>query len=68
MTTKLQISGMTCGHCEMAVKKALAAVPGVTEVVDVSKDRGEAVVEGTAVAEALVAAVTDQGYEAKAAS
>lgn len=68
MTTKLQISGMTCGHCEMSVKKALAAVPGVTHVIEVSKDRGEAVVEGTAATSALVAAVTEQGFEARIAS
>jgi len=28
----LEITGMTCGHCVAAVKKALAAVPGVGEV------------------------------------
>ena len=28
----LAITGMTCGHCVAAVKKALAAVPGVVEV------------------------------------
>jgi len=28
----LEITGMTCGHCVAAVKKALAAVPGVAEV------------------------------------
>ena len=29
----LAITGMTCGHCVAAVKKALADVPGVVEVV-----------------------------------
>jgi mercuric transport protein len=28
----LAITGMTCGHCVAAVKKALAAVPGVEAV------------------------------------
>jgi len=28
----LTITGMTCGHCVAAVKKALAAVHGVVEV------------------------------------
>lgn len=65
MATKLQISGMTCGHCEMSVKKALEAVPGVTQVISVSKDSNSAEVEGTASAEALVSAVTEQGYEAR---
>ena len=26
---ELAVNGMTCGHCEMRVKKALLAVPGV---------------------------------------
>ncbi len=63
MATTLHISGMTCGHCEMSVRKALAAVPGVTRVVAVSKDRGEAVVEGSATAEALKAAIVEEGYQ-----
>ncbi len=29
-TTTLQIDGMSCGHCVGSVKKALAAVDGVT--------------------------------------
>ena len=33
----LKVTGMTCGHCEMAVKKALAAVPGVERVVSVDR-------------------------------
>jgi copper chaperone len=31
-TTTLQVTGMTCGHCEKAVKTALLNVVGVTEV------------------------------------
>lgn len=65
MTTKLQITGMTCGHCEAAVKKALEEVPGVTEVTDVSKDREQAVVEGEVSADALISAVAEEGYEAR---
>lgn len=29
--TKIEIEGMSCQHCVMAVKKALGAVPGITE-------------------------------------
>jgi copper chaperone len=61
----LKVKGMTCGHCEAAVRKALTAVPGVTRVVEVSRERGEAKVEGQADAGALVKAVRDQGYEAE---
>lgn len=62
LATRLRISGMTCGHCEMAIRKALETVAGVSRVVSVSKDQGEAVVEGSAFAEALKSAVTAEGY------
>ena len=62
---KLKIEGMTCNHCVMAVKKALSQVPGVKEVVEVSLDRGEALIEGEAPLEALVNAVREEGYEAR---
>lgn len=63
MTTRLQISGMTCGHCEGAIRNALEAVAGVSRVVSVSRDRGEAVVEGPASVEVLKAAVAGEGYQ-----
>ncbi|MCC6900414.1 MAG: heavy-metal-associated domain-containing protein [Polyangiaceae bacterium] len=59
---------MTCGHCEGAVKKALAGVPGVERVVSVDRARQEAVVDGTPDASALVAAVVDEGYQAEVAT
>ncbi|HEY3355722.1 MAG TPA: cation transporter [Polyangia bacterium] len=62
---KLKVKGMTCGHCEQAVSKALGAVPGVTRVVHVSREREEAVVEGQADLRALVAAVREEGYTAE---
>lgn len=43
MEKTLEITGMVCGHCEMAVKKALEAVDGV-ESADVSHEKGTAVV------------------------
>ena len=65
--SSLKVKGMTCGHCEAAVRKALAAVPGVTRVVDVSREQGEARVEGQPDARALVQAVRAEGYEAEVA-
>ena len=57
---ELKVKGMTCGHCEMRVRKALEAIPGVKSaksdykkgvaVVDVSSDVSN---------EALVKAVND---------
>jgi copper chaperone len=62
---RLVIEGMTCGHCVQAVSRALAKVAGVTRVGEVSLERGEAVVEGSATAESLVEAVREAGYEAR---
>jgi copper chaperone len=32
METKLNVEGMSCAHCENAVKKAVSAINGVTNV------------------------------------
>ena len=65
---KLKVSGMTCNHCVMHVTKALNGVSGVDRVVEVSLDRGEALVEGSADTEELIAAVKKAGYEARLAA
>ncbi len=62
---KLKVSGMTCGHCAQAVRKALAGVPGVERVVEVSVERGEAILEGAPLPKALVEAVREEGYQAE---
>jgi copper chaperone len=64
MTTELQVSGMTCGHCQTAVTNALQAVPGV-KAASVDLQNGLARVEGEAHPEALIAAVTEEGYGAQ---
>jgi copper chaperone len=64
---KLKVSGMTCNHCVMHVTKALNGVSGVDSVIEVSLDRGEALVEGSADTEELIAAVKKAGYEARLA-
>lgn len=64
MSTELNISGMTCGHCQSAVSKALKSVPGVQDA-QVDLKTGRAVVEGQVDVQALIAAVTDEGYTAQ---
>jgi len=58
----LEIGGMTCGHCLMAVRNSLSQVPGLTiEELRVGRARvafDAAVVPPTAAAEA----VKDAGY------
>jgi len=64
---KLKVEGMNCGHCVKSVTEALSGVAGVKKVVEVSLERGEAVIDGSANAAALIAAVEARGFEAKVA-
>lgn len=60
---KLEITGMSCGHCVGSVRKALAGVSGV-EVDDVQI--GSATVRFDPAAttrDAITDAIEDQGYE-----
>jgi len=61
--TTLKVTGMTCNHCVMTVTKALSTVPGV-EAADVNLEKAQAVVKGSADAQALIAAVKDEGFDA----
>ena len=65
---KLNVGGMTCNHCVMHVTKALSGVAGVARVIEVNLDRGEALVEGSADADELIAAVKKAGYQASPAA
>jgi copper chaperone len=61
--TTLKVTGMTCNHCVMSVTKALKQVPGV-ESADVSLEKAQAVVKGTADTQTLIKAVKEEGYDA----
>jgi len=65
-TTELNVSGMTCGHCQTAVTKALKSVEGVTGA-QVDLASGKATVSGTPDPQALIAAIIDEGYGAQVA-
>jgi mercuric transport protein len=60
----LAITGMTCGHCVAAVKKALAAIPGVGEVeVTLSPPRAVVSRDPTRTTmEMLTKATAEEGY------
>jgi copper chaperone CopZ len=68
-TLKLRVTGMTCGHCQRKVEKALQGASGVySAVVDLTT--GEAEVDfndDSATTEQLVRAVEAAGYGAKVA-
>ena len=65
---KLRIEGMSCGHCVMHVKEAIAKVPGVQGPVEVSLEKREALVNGSPALDAVIAAVKEEGYAASLAS
>lgn len=64
METTLHITGMTCDHCVRQVNLALAAVPGADSV-SVDLASGTARINGSAELDALLAAVTESGYQAR---
>lgn len=56
-----QVQGMTCGHCERAVKQAVAQVDAqATTTVDLAT--GRVVVQSRCTREALVQAIQEEGY------
>jgi len=68
-TLKLRVEGMSCGHCQATVERALMAVGGVYSAVVDLRD-GEAEVDfndDVVTTDQLVAAVVRAGYSAKLA-
>ncbi|WP_114552938.1 MULTISPECIES: heavy metal-associated domain-containing protein [Micrococcales] len=61
-----QVTGMTCGHCEMSVRDEVEQVPGVT-VIDVSSTTGRLVVTAEQPVDdaAVLAAIDEAGYTAE---
>ena len=67
-TIEYQVTGMTCGHCEAAVRAEVTKIAGVDDV-QVSAQTGRLVVSAAApVADAdILAAVDEAGYAASRA-
>ena len=66
---KLRVTGMTCGHCQAKVEKALKAVSGVySAIIDLPDGEAEVDFDDDSVTtDQLVAAVAKAGYGAKIA-
>lgn len=64
-TTQFQVTGMTCGHCEMSVREEVQEVAGVTGV-EVSHQSGQLTVTSSEPVDeaAVIAAVEEAGYQA----
>ncbi len=63
--SEYQVTGMTCGHCEMSVREEVGEIAGVTNI-DVSAQTGKLVVSGEDGIEdaQVIAAVEEAGYQA----
>jgi len=64
-TTEYQVTGMTCGHCEGAVRTEVSEIAGVTGI-DVSAQTGRLAVTSEQPLDdaAVTAAVDEAGYTA----
>ncbi len=68
-TAKLRVEGMSCGHCQATVERALTAISGVYSAVVDLRD-GEAEVDfndDSVTTEQLVDAIVRAGYAARLA-
>ncbi len=61
-TLQLIVKGMSCGHCVRAVTNALAALDPQAQV-QIDLPTGRVVVHTQASTEAVVTAITEEGYE-----
>ena len=64
-TSEYQVSGMSCGHCEAAVRSEVAQIPGIDDVT-VNAATGKLVVTSAQPidTDAVLGAVDEAGYEA----
>lgn len=61
----LNVEGMSCGHCKMAVEKAVSSLNGITKVeVDLAGKKVTVTYNSDSANEgAIKKAITDQGYD-----
>jgi copper chaperone len=65
MNQTFNVQGMTCGHCERAVTKAVQAVDPQAQV-SIDRPAGKVEVQTTQPREAIARAIADEGYEVAA--
>ena len=64
-TSEFQVTGMTCGHCEMSVREEVGEIAGVSEI-QVSAQTGRLLVTSAETIDdaTVLAAVEEAGYSA----
>jgi len=59
----LMVTGMTCGHCEKAVKQAIKDVDA-NATIEIKRTENLVIVDTAETTETIVAAITAEGYTA----
>ena len=62
MNNTFQVQGMTCGHCEMAVKKAIARLDPEAKV-EIDRSAGKVDVQSNKAREDIAHAIADEGFQ-----
>jgi copper chaperone len=62
MDNTFQVQGMTCGHCEMAVKKAILRLDPEAKV-EIDRPSGKVDVHSNQPRETLAHAIAEEGYQ-----
>jgi copper chaperone len=62
MDHSFQVLGMTCGHCEMAVKKAIARLDAEAKV-EIDRNANKVSVHSTKTREDIAHAIAEEGYQ-----
>ncbi|MGB4660557.1 MAG: cation transporter [Mobilitalea sp.] len=59
----IEIKGMSCGHCQARVEKALNEIDGVEAKVDLKKNRAVVTLSKEVTDQTMSSAVIEAGYE-----
>jgi copper chaperone len=63
----LLVTGMTCGHCEKAIKQAIKSVDA-NAAIEIKRTENLVIIDTAEAAETIVAAITAEGYPASQGS
>lgn len=64
MDNSFQVQGMTCGHCELAIKKAVARLDPEAKV-EIDRNTGKVDVHSTKTREEIAHTIAEEGYQVK---
>ena len=61
MQQQFTVTGMTCGHCEAAVTRAIKQIDGGAQV-KIDRASGQVEVQTDSARDAIAKAITEEGY------